>query len=131
MKPLEPGKPLKPGKGLLKQVGRTRERATPRPRRGVAQRQTIYCATRERLRTEVRALTNKGYRVREDSAESVFLTYHSFGKPLPHVLWALFTVLIGNVVYALVSYAATRHEVWVRVGELSTKGTEPGRGTPL
>ncbi|MEE8376021.1 MAG: hypothetical protein V3S26_06865 [Acidimicrobiia bacterium] len=84
----------------------------------LAKKQVELLETREALTSRVQELVSEGYKVREFSEDSVYLTYHSLGKPVPHVLWALFTVLIGNVFYALLSYASTRREIWVRVGEV-------------
>ena len=84
----------------------------------VARTETEVLSSRAEVSSRVAELVSQGFKVREFSEDSVFLTYQSLGKPVPHVLWAVFTVLIGNVVYALLSYVKSRREVWVRVGEM-------------
>ena len=72
------------------------------------------CNTRGEFERTVDDLAVQGYRIKSRSDETALLHKPDYGSVGVHVLLAIFTLGIGNLIYAAVKYSG-RDQVTVRV----------------
>ncbi len=83
------------------------------------------CNDRGELERAVDDLAVQGYKIKSRSEDSALLEKPEYGSGGVHVVLAIFTLGIGNAIYAAVKFSG-RDKVMIKVGDPSTPLPAPG-----